>query len=275
MRVCWAAVVIGGILVAGCNGGSGGGESPTETVTPVVVLPAPIEVADISPSTAFQAEMTIMDGYEPLLKDTAGDALGGAAAPFDLVSAYAVATNESLLLRVQSSQPMTLDSRTDVRLWVEQGEKLLTVEAKPDHPERICELTPIGKSEGDELAGCLELNKTLDIRIPLESLPRWLDPAEAFFVSGVSTCCTDESRETPYDEIEGAQQVWVFDGEIPRVPPTVIAEGEAAAAAAPAEAAAAPAEAAAAPAAATVAPAEGAAASPAEAVPAVPAPAAP
>lgn len=267
MRVCWTAVVIVGFLATGCGSGAGQSGTPTETVTPVVVLPAPIEVADINPTTAFQAELTLMDGYDPLLKDTTGDALGGAAPTHDLVSAFAVATTKSLLLRVQSAQPMTLDSRTDVRLWVEQGEKLLTVEAKPDHPDRICEMTPIGKSEGDELVGCLELGKTLDIRIPLDRLPRWLDPAEAFFVSGVSTCCTDEGREIPYDEIEGAQQVWVFDGEIPSVPPTVIADEDATEAAPP--------EVTAAPAAASIAPTDAAAPSPADAVPTNPGPVTP
>ena len=224
MRVWWTVLVIGGFIAAGCGVGSSGNGTTNETVTPVVVLPAPIEAAAVPPTTAFEAEFTIVDGYDPLLADAPGDTPDGTPPAFDLVSAHAVATSESLLLRVASSQPMSLESCTDVRLWVEQGEKLLTVEAKPDHPDRICELTPIGDAEGEELKGCLELGTTLDLRIPLDRLPSWLDTSEAYFVSGISTCCADEGREKPYDEIEGAQEVWVFEGEIPDVAPADVAD---------------------------------------------------
>ena len=162
-----------------------------------------------APKSTFETEMMIMDGYEAELSDAEGDVAKGGEPSYDLVSAFAVATEDSVLVRIQSSEPMTLSSRTDVRFWLEQGEQLLTVEAKPDHPERICELTPIGGTDGAEVPDCLKLGDTLDVRIPAKQLPSWLKTDQDYFISGVSTCCTDDSREVPYDEIDGAQQVWV------------------------------------------------------------------
>jgi hypothetical protein len=202
-------------MTIGCTLGTEPAVAPAETVTPVVVLPAPVVTTEVEPETGGDGEMQIMAGYEPELEDAAGDVVDGVDPAFDLVSAYAVATEDNLLLRIVSAKPMAVDHLTDVRLWVEQDEQLLTVEAKPDHPERICELTPIDGGEGEELPACVEMGDHLDIRIPLKRLPRWLNTREAYFVSGVSTCCSDEGREQPFDEIEGAQQVWIFDGEIP------------------------------------------------------------
>jgi len=222
MRIFWATTLVFGVLIMGCPPGSDTAVAPTETVTPVVVLPAPIDAgasstaedgADAAAVSPFEAEMQIMDGYEPLLKDASGDAAAGSDPAFDLVSVYAVATDESLMLRVASAEPMAMDHLTDVRLWIEQGDKLVTLEAKPDHPDRICELTPMGDTEGEELVGCLDIGPQLNIRVPLKSLPSWLNTREPYFVSGVSTCCADEGRERPFDEIKGAQEVWVFDEE--------------------------------------------------------------
>ncbi len=215
MRVSWAAIGVLGYLVVGCTLGTEPAVAPTETVTPVVVLPAPVATTEVEPAVAVDGETQIMAGYEPELEDATGDVVEGVDPAFDLVSAYAVATDDNLLLRIASAKPMAVDHLTDVRLWVEQDEQQLTVEAKPDHPDRICELTPIGGGEGEELPACVEMGDHLDIRIPLKRLPRWLNTREAYFVSGVSTCCSDEGRERPFDEIEGAQQVWVFDGELP------------------------------------------------------------
>lgn len=215
MRLCLTAMVVFGFVAIGCPAGSDSGGTANETVTPVVVLPAPVDATEAEPVDELDGETQIMNGYEPELEDVSGDVASGVDPAFDLVSAYAVATEDNLLLRIASAEPMAVDHLTDVRLWVEQGDKLFTVEAKPDHPDSICELTAIGVAEGEELAACVEMGDNLDIRIPLKRLPNWLNTREAFFVSGVSTCCSDEARAKPYDEIEGAQQVWVFDGEVP------------------------------------------------------------
>ena len=195
------------VLTYGIWGCTGTGTPPVEPVT--AESDATAEEPTPTPQSTFESEMAIMDGYEAELADVAGDVAKGGEASYDLVSAFAVATENSVLVRIKSSEPMTISSRTDVRFWIEQGEQLLTVEAKPDHPERICELTPIGGSDGEEVPDCLKLGDTLDVRIPAEQLPSWLKTDQDYFISGVSTCCTDESREVPYDEIDGAQQVWV------------------------------------------------------------------
>lgn len=213
MRVCWVTIVVFGLAVSGCTLGSEPAAGTAETVTPVVVLPAPVEATESEPVEELDDATQIMNGYEAELKDPAGDVLAGVDPAFDLVSAYAVATEDHLMLRIASADPMAVDHLTDVRLWVEQDEKLLTVEAKPDHPDSICEITAIGGADGEELAACVEMGDNLDIRIPLKQLPSWLNTREPYFISGVSTCCSDEGREKPFDEIEGAQQVWVFEGE--------------------------------------------------------------
>ena len=201
----------GGIAASSCTNGNtaptiepqtGAAEEGTPTPRPTVAeLP-------------FETELAIMDGYEPELLDGTGDVREDGAATHDLVSAYAVASDQSLMLRIASAEPMTKESLTDVRLWIEQGERQLTLEAKPDHPGNICELTPIGKVDGEEVPDCVRLGDNLDIRIPLGRLPGWLDPTKEFHISGVSTCCADEAREVPYDEIDGAQQVWILPGAV-------------------------------------------------------------
>ena len=243
----WNLTVVAALALAlpACKGDSTGG---VEAATAAPAEPATAAVSDGAgkvnerPDTPRSAEMAVMDGYEPLLKDKPGDVGADVDPAFDLTSAHAVDVGDALLLRIQGNRPMTRERGTDIRLWVEQGERLLTIEAKPDHPDRICELTPIGRTEGDEVKDCLELGETLDLRIPKERLPRWLKTDEAYFVSGVSTCCVDEAREQPYDEIDGAQQVWVFRGVATRAVPAGVgvvaapagATGEAAASA-PAE----------------------------------------
>lgn len=213
MRYGWAAIALFGFSAIGCTMGSDTAGASAETVTPVVVLPPPVDAAEDESSDVLDAEGQIMNGYEPELKDATGDVGAGVDPAFDLVSAYAVATDDNLMLRIASAQPMAVDHLTDVRLWIEQGNQLLTVEAKPDHPDSICELTAVDGAEGEELPSCVEMGDALDIRIPLKQLPRWLNTREAYFISGVSTCCSDEGRAKPFDEIEGAQQVWVFDAE--------------------------------------------------------------
>jgi hypothetical protein len=227
MRVCLAAILVFGFFAMGCPTSTDSGGTSGETVTPVVVLPAPVEAAEDELDEGLDDETQIMNGYEPELKDASGDVATGVDPAFDLVSAYAVATDENLLLRIASAEPMAVDHLTDVRLWIEQEDKLFTLEAKPDHPDSICELTAVGGSEGEELPACVEMGDNLDIRIPLKRLPSWLNTREAFFVSGVSTCCSDEGREKPFDEIQGAQQVWMFEGEVSdEVPDPAAADGD-------------------------------------------------
>lgn len=215
MRIPVMALLIGALAwLPACKGdkGEGGDETPgaeTEAEGRPTASETESEAED-SKGAPFEAVRAVLDGYdEPVLKDPAGDAKGDAGAPFDLVSAMAVASKDDLLVRVTSAKPMTLTNSTDVRLWLEQDGKMLTIEAKPDHPQRICELTPVGASESDEVAGCLHLDAHFDIRIPGKHLPTWLDRNKPYFVSGISTCCQDEAREKPYDEIDSAQEVWV------------------------------------------------------------------
>jgi len=191
----------------GCTGSGNPPAAPVQTDTPVTTSQEPTTPAAVQSSTT--SDSSILDEYEAELTDAAGDVAKGGAPTHDLVAAYAVATERSVLVRIQSSEPMAVSSRTDVRFWIEQGEKQITVEAKPDHPERICELTPIGETEGEEIPDCLTLGKTLDVKIPVQRLPAWLSTDKEYFISGVSTCCTDDARTVPYDEIEGAQQVWI------------------------------------------------------------------
>ncbi len=191
-----------------CKGDKdGGGDEATEAATEAASDATEDEEA--AAVTPFEGVRAVLDGYEAVLQDPKGDALGGAGAAYDLVSSLAVVAEESLLVRITSSEAMTLTNATDVRLWLEQEGKMLTIEAKPDHAQRICELTPVGGTESDEVAGCLHLAEHFDLRIPDKHLPEWLDRNKPFYISGVSTCCRDEARDKPYDEIDGAQEVWI------------------------------------------------------------------
>lgn len=201
------SLMLGLCTLPACKGDKGddGGEKTESEIGEETATDESPAVA----ATPFTGVRAVLDGYEPVLQDPRGDVEGEAGAAFDLVSTLAVASEDSLLVRITSAEPMTLTNATDVRLWLEQEGKMLTIEAKPDHAQRICELTPVGGSESDEIVGCLHLAKHFDIRIPGANLPEWLDRNKPYYISGVSTCCQDESREKPYDEIDGAQEVWV------------------------------------------------------------------
>ncbi|MDP7111395.1 MAG: hypothetical protein QGH45_05505 [Myxococcota bacterium] len=198
------SLMLGLCMLPACKGDKGddGGEKTESEVGEETAT-------DETPTTPFTGVRTVLDGYEAVLQDPKGDVVGEAGAAFDLISTLAVASEDSLLIRITSAEPMTLSNATDVRLWLEQEGKMLTIEAKPDHAQRICELTPVGGLESEEIAGCLQLAQHFDIRIPGANLPDWLDRNKPYFISGVSTCCQDEPREKPYDEIDGAQEVWV------------------------------------------------------------------
>lgn len=210
-RILLATLVAVLGLAPGCKFGrisesDGGDPKPGSDATEAAATPAEVAVAEETP---FKDVRAVLDGYEPFLQDPRGDAQGDAKPSFDLVSAIAVSTKDGLLVRVSSAEAMTPTDFTDVRLWVEQHPNMLTVEAKPDHPQKICELTPVGGNESADVANCLHLSDAFDIRIPSDKLPKWLDRNQPYFVSGISTCCQDENREKPYDEIDGAQEVWV------------------------------------------------------------------
>ncbi len=190
-----------------CKGDKGDGESSDPgTGTEDATGEADGDAVEPAP---FEEVRAILDGYEAVLQDPTGDAKGDAGPPFDLTAAVAVASKDDLLIRITSAQPMTLSNATDIRLWLEQDGKMLTIEGKPDHPQRICELTPVGGSESQEVEACLHLDAHFDVRIPGKHLPDWLDRNKPYFISGVSTCCQDAEREKPFDEIDGAQEVWV------------------------------------------------------------------
>jgi hypothetical protein len=201
------SLMLGLCALPACKGDKAdGGDEKTEAEAGDETATEESSAASATPFTGVRA---VLDGYEAVLQDPKGDVVGEAGAAFDLTSSLAVASEDSLLIRISSAEPMTLSNATDVRLWLEQEGKMLTIEAKPDHPQRICELTPVGGSESEEIVGCLHLAQHFDIRIPGANLPDWLDRNKPYFISGVSTCCQDESREKPYDEIDGAQEVWV------------------------------------------------------------------
>ncbi len=208
MRTPVIALLIGALAwLPACKGDKdGGGDETPEATTEAEAATE----ADGTEDAPFEDVRAVLDGYdEPVLKDPAGDTTGDGGATYDLVSAMAVASKDDLLIRITTAQPMTLTNSTDVRLWLEQEGKMLTIEAKPDHPQRICELTPVGGSDSQEVAGCLHLADHFDIRLPGKHMPEWLDRNKPYFVSGISTCCQDEAREKPYDEIDSAQEVWV------------------------------------------------------------------
>ena len=216
------------LVLAGCPAGGQDGENP-QAQPPVIVVQAPPDSAGGSyaggawqtPSATPLAGgiaagsdsepydvVALLREFEPHLTDAPKDQDGDLATD-DLLSAFAVMNDTYLLGRMETRAPMAGEDTRETRFWLEQGGNMVTVEVKVGSTDRPCELSDIKLPEGEKVvAKCFWVGNALDFRIPLESIPPSIDTAQPYWVSGFQTCCSDAERNKPYDQIEGAQEVW-------------------------------------------------------------------
>ncbi|MCO4770993.1 MAG: hypothetical protein KDA24_13245 [Deltaproteobacteria bacterium] len=234
MKLSALSAAVLATLLIGC-GGSG---SSTSKAPPVIVLEQPGGAAqpggsDASPAdyagvaweqAGVRAEAAVASGepaevvallreFEPILNDPPKDAVGENAWD-DLLSALVAMDARYLYARILTSEPMSVanDKVREMRFWLEQGGQMVTIEVKVGSMDAPCEVIPSGTDEAKVVNNCFWLGNAIDLRIPLDSLPKSLDVSKPFWASGFQTCCTDPSRDTPYDELAEAQEVWRVPG---------------------------------------------------------------
>ena len=215
------------LLLAGCSGGGEDGENP-QAQPPVIVVQAPPDgVAEGyaggawqtpsgTPTVAAPGEgdaepytmVALLREFDPHLTDAPKDQQGEAAYD-DLLSAFTVMNDTYLYGRMMTRAPMTDDDVRETRFWIEQDGNMITVEVKVGTTDSPCELSDVKTPEGEKVVPkCFWVGNALDFRIPLDSIPPSIDTTKPYWVSGFQTCCSDAERNKPYDEIEGAQEVW-------------------------------------------------------------------
>jgi hypothetical protein len=158
--------------------------------------------------------VALLREFDPELTDSPKDQKGEMAFD-DILSAHAVADDTYLYGRIVTRAPMRGDDVREVRFWIEQdnGKKMVTVELKIGSRGSPCELSDVKKPDTQNVvARCFWIGNAIDFRIPLDKVPSIIDTAAPFHVSGFQTCCQDNERNKPYDELEGAQGVWRVPG---------------------------------------------------------------
>jgi hypothetical protein len=173
--------------------------------------------ANSDPNAEPYDVVALLREFDPQLTDPPSDQLGDGGHD-DIVSALAVMDDVYLFGRLSTRNPMQGDNMREVRFWIEQQPNMVTVEVKAGSRERPCELSDLKKpDEQAVVTNCFWAGNALDFRIPLKDIPSTIDTTKPYWVSGFQTCCSDAERNKPYDEIEGAQEVWRVPGEATEV----------------------------------------------------------
>ncbi len=196
------------------------GEAPTQA--PVILpaatpAPTPMEVvaptqapAALAASSEKSEDMIYnLGGFDPVVQDAPNDQKGKAAST-DLRSAHAVIDKERMYVRVALREELPEDPPAEIRFWLEQDAKpLVTVEVKLGSKNSPCELSAVDAAEQETaVENCYFSGNPLDLSFPLSAIPAVLKVDAPFHVSGFQTCCMDEQRNDPFDEITGAQEVF-------------------------------------------------------------------
>lgn len=176
----------------------------------------------VAPNGEPTEVIALLAEFEAELVDPPQDATSGLGHD-DLLSALAVVDARYLFARVLTREPMSVpdNKARELRFWLEQGGKMVTVEVKVGSEGAPCELLDAAGADADTkvVPGCFWLGNALDLRIPLDAIPKAINVAQPFWMSGMQTCCADEARNQPVDAIGEAQEVWRVSG--------LAAEGEA------------------------------------------------
>ncbi len=196
---------------------AGGGGAPTTTGSDYAGMAWDQAGAGESGGGKGEPEdvVALLGEFEAVLTDPPGDATGDAA--FDDLRSVLVAVDAQYLYgRVLTQEAMTIkDNRVrELRFWLEQAGKMVTVEVKIGSQGSPCELldAATGGDEAKVVESCYWLGNAIDFRIPLDAIPATINVAKPFWASGFQTCCSDEARNQPFDTLEEAQEVWRVPG---------------------------------------------------------------
>jgi hypothetical protein len=185
------------ILPAAATPGEPAEVAPTPAPTPVAV-----------PSEKSEDLIYNLKGFDPTLSDAPNDQKGKEPST-DLLSAHAVIDKDRMYVRINFREEMPEDPPSEIRFWLEQERPLVTVEVKLGSQGRPCELSSVDDpSKEAVIEGCFHVGNPLDLSFPLSVIPGVIKVAEPFHVSGFQTCCMDEARNDPFDEISDAQEVF-------------------------------------------------------------------
>ena len=159
--------------------------------------------------------VALLREFEAELTDPPGDATGTNSWD-DLLSAFVVVDARYLYARVLTQAPMSIkdDTVRELRFWLEQGGKMVTIEVKVGSQGAPCEVLDAAGGDDDTkiVEGCFWVGNAIDIRLPLDAIPATINVASPFWASGFQTCCSDEARNEPYDSLDAAQEVWRVSG---------------------------------------------------------------
>lgn len=221
-------LLLASLLLPAC-----GGDSDKRQPPPVITLeqpsdgsapPAPSQYAGAAweqagasaAAAAVSGEpaevVALLREFEAELTDPPKDAQGDNGYD-DLLAAHVVIDARYFYGRILTREPMSVarDAVRELRFWLEQDGEMVTVEVKVGTEGSPCELLG-GGDEANVVEGCFWLGNAIDLRIPLDSIPKSIDVSKPFWASGFQTCCSDAARDTPYDELAEAQEVWRVPG---------------------------------------------------------------
>jgi hypothetical protein len=151
---------------------------------------------------------TSLDSWTPMLVDGSGDGTNGESA-HDIRHVLLVMTETDVLVRYKFGSDVTSADRYDLRFWLEQGDKFLTVETKSRSSEQECAITVVGQPDQSTVPACFEATgDRVDIAIPRTQMPTAIDLGAEFWLSGPQVCCSDAARAEPIDKLDASQVVW-------------------------------------------------------------------
>ncbi len=185
---------------------------PAATPAPVAVAstPAPVAAPTVVGAPEKSEDMVYnLGGFDPVLEDAPNDQKGKEPST-DLRSAHAVIDKTRMYVRLALRDKLPEDPAAEIRFWLEQAETpLVTVEVKLGTRGNPCELSTTAEPIVEKaVESCFFRGNPLDLSFPLTAIPDVLKVDEPFHVSGFQTCCMDEDRNDPFDEIVGAQEVF-------------------------------------------------------------------
>lgn len=198
----------------GCGPAAGvdasNGEATSGWVTPVTESPAEAstEVHGSKDSDRWPRVAAGLDPWTPLLVDASGDAKDGDAT-HDIRQVTLAMTKDDVLVRFRFGADVTTAEGKDLRFWLEQGKRFLTIETKAASSNQECTITEVGHEVQIFVDSCFHLSEdTVDIAIPRKEFPSSLDLKDDFWLSGPQVCCRDEARSEAIDELAASQVVW-------------------------------------------------------------------
>jgi len=174
---------------------------------PGEALPSPAEAVE-GGTPRWSVVDAALDGWTPMLVDETGDASDGGA-EHDLRQVMLVMTDKDVLARFELGAAPKETDLTDMRFWLEQDGRFLTVETKRAALREECTLSEVGTEVQYRIDSCYHISENVvDIAVPRKEMPAIIDLDADFWISGPQVCCSDEARTKPLDDLNASQVVW-------------------------------------------------------------------